>query len=1597
MSGGFSDLVKVYIENLNLPKETKVKLLASNPKTLADVSMWLEENNKEIKTDEKPAFNPFSTQSKTNLAKEIQLFSNNAAIISQTSNFLFNKDSLVDTDDASWGLGIERTSNTSEAKGVTLYTNASTNSTTAHKSQPVPEPTQEQKTKEAQDNAIASIRENVNTSIEIIMKQMEEQGIISEVYNSLKEYFDAQLSLSSVCRTIFAEQTTADLLQKAQDGNLTKEEYWGAKIDTLIDMLTADRNLSDEERACLEERFAQYTPEELNQLIDKAKCTNQEDYAKLTGQIDKLIEEGRNLLSANLGDSGGEVINENPNSIKALMKTGAGKEIMTFNEVWLAERGVEFDPQAIEEYEQAAAEYAMVTMVTNKANSIHELLKDSMTLVKGNNENAVDPQTREAGEKRLETNLITALKSLYGDNEEKINQKLQEISDGAISYKDGQFVYTVNKGYCLLNSAQKLLDAVDENVQKIQGCYAPEYYKNTMSSAYELAYGRKNATHLAQAFANDQEEIVGKVRTGVELTGAAVMVGGMFFCPPAALAGALTASFGGIGVEALNEATRSEGLTDEAKKKITEELMTNAALFAVGGAAGKMGSAAKAALLAEKCPTLMACIADIGVDATISLLGDMALTGEIDIAGEGLSQLMSVLAGHVRKIKFSNGNNNISHFGKDNDTSGISPKQHQQNLKELKTKYKDNLVVWNFIKKHKDDRELMNFINNSELTRIDLCYLGNLKDEQIINLKELMKIERKEPLSASDMLNFIINSNAESFAKLKERGLLGDIEGRSKAFSDNDLISLLTISDEQWEIIDKRNLLKDIDGRTVPLSGEDIAGLSEISDEQWKIVEKRNLLKDIQGSSLDSIAIKALIELSDEEFQITLDRKLIEISKTFCIGDSFNGRVLLPLLNLSDEDWKRAEELLAYRNKTPMLPDELLSIVNLDDKDYKRVIEVLDEIKDNSWDFTPDILIECTKISDEVFEKLKNSGKLKDLKGIEVSLITGFQKFIDKKSIRDMSKSEKREFMANLMAYKNVFINKDINLKDLIGILPSNEDEYAQIMKKISQSLNISTKAVTAEDKAKIENDLKQLAEVLKNTDLSDLEEINLTMPHSEFIAKAEEFMKELSDEEKAKVMEYFGFKIQDGKLTGYPNGDGKDLSLADISDPKTIDVVNKMKGLVDNYTDNNFITVKDHPELNAVLKEISRLVPEIFNQIDGSKIPVETIKALQKIVQKPNFDNLSDSDKKVIITATLLHNTDMASGSTSESAFDAYFIGEKMGLNKQELTKLYKIVEASDLIKKFMNTTKNIDTESGLSSKTEREKVFNYLAFMLKDSNNFELAQMLYSTKEVDGLTRNLDKMLQNKIKEIKAYDFMLPQTSGAELEAHAKIKNLKDYDVKVVNSADISDFYVYIHALGGATTGGSEITNIANFDKFGLVGDSSVICASYVGNGKAGTIGQAQYGLIFDVDANNQHVGAGYDIWSVSKTVNQMLDEYFNTPNDVKTEQRQFIATELKKILNITDEEYIQRLDNIKDKLNGEPVTFEKINEIDPEFAKAYKEFFKRNSSQNALLTNTHHNEILVTNPKIKGIFTKDINALPEDLIKYAHENNIPIVIIG
>ncbi|MBD9223857.1 hypothetical protein EGQ24_08170, partial [bacterium] len=46
-------------------------------------------------------------------------------------------------------------------------------------------------------------------------------------------------------------------------------------------------------------------------------------------------------------------------------------------------------------------------------------------------------------------------------------------------------------------------------------------------------------------------------------------------------------------------------------------------------------------------------------------------------------------------------------------------------------------------------------------------------------------------------------------------------------------------------------------------------------------------------------------------------------------------------------------------------------------------------------------------------------------------------------------------------------------------------------------------------------------------------------------------------------------------------------------------------------------------------------------------------------------------------------------------------------------------------------------------------------------------------------------------------------------------------------------------------------------------------------------------------------------------------------------------------------------------------------------------------------SLLRSSWHNEALVSNPKITGIFTDNIEKLPEEYLVKAQEENLPIVI--
>ena len=512
--------------------------------------------------------------------------------------------------------------------------------------------------KEAEDTAIETIASNSAQALRTINNI--DGGKISTTYNEIKEALHSELAESNVARVAYAQNESAELLRKAQNNELTYEEYCKRKKGVLLETFPLP-NMTDKQKASVAKMVASLSPKETEEFLKKSLALPNPKAKNYKSKVNEFLNDFKMsttemISTAQNGDKTGTL--KSTTKTKTAYKLSGGKRLMTFDETYKSEMGVTFKKENIEAYNRSAATFAGVSKMTEKLDEIHKQLDDNITIVEGNNRNGVDSRTLETCNKRLEICLKNSLRNLYGDNETAISKGLKDLTGENYSYKNGKltmdvpansgFAYTAN-GNDLVRLSKKVLKTVDENYQKTLGKKSLETYAKEMAEANKVAYGMKNAAQLADAYRADQEGVVHTVRAGVEYAGTAVMVAGMLCYPPVAFAGGAIASFGGVGVEMTEEATKRH--TDpETMKALGEELATNAALMVVGMKAGQTGAAVKNALLAKNSPKLMATIADIGTDASISLMGDLALTGQVNLEGEGFSQVMSLIAGHRGKI-----------------------------------------------------------------------------------------------------------------------------------------------------------------------------------------------------------------------------------------------------------------------------------------------------------------------------------------------------------------------------------------------------------------------------------------------------------------------------------------------------------------------------------------------------------------------------------------------------------------------------------------------------------------------------------------------------------------------------------------------------------------------------------------------------------------------------------------------------------------------------------------------------------------------------------------------------------------------------------
>lgn len=525
---------------------------------------------------------------------------------------------------------------------------------------------------EAQDDAIKCIKDNAQQAQSLLDNQ--DDGNISKAYNKLKEKLNSELAKSNVAKVVYKQFETAELLQEAKQETLTYNEYLKRKREDLFKIFPDVDSYSDKQKQMIKQGIDSLDEKQINRLQNQA--------LELPKKGDKNYNNGVKSFQQNfLNES--TVENSTSYAIGEVRKTSTtrklkggyspsnGDRLMTFEEVYALEQGVNFNKENIQKYNESANQYFFANTLNNKLQEVRNILSNDINLVEGNNANGIDPKTLENSNIRLKTSIYQALSKLYGNKLDKINKGLQDLTGETYAFKikntESKQTLTLdnielvdtsvpknskfkqNTDMVLPSLAKKIIKQLEVNYsEKLNGKNLEDYAK-AMASDYKNAYGVKDATALASAFSQDQEEIVQTTRNAVQITGMAVMIGGMAFFPPAALGGGLISSFGGIGVEAYNENTKNNP-NEQKNQELKKEAFVNAALFAVGAGAGKVGSMTKAALTTQNAPKLVAAMADVGVDSSISLLGDLALTGQIDLSGEGFSQLMSLAMGHKGKI-----------------------------------------------------------------------------------------------------------------------------------------------------------------------------------------------------------------------------------------------------------------------------------------------------------------------------------------------------------------------------------------------------------------------------------------------------------------------------------------------------------------------------------------------------------------------------------------------------------------------------------------------------------------------------------------------------------------------------------------------------------------------------------------------------------------------------------------------------------------------------------------------------------------------------------------------------------------------------------
>ncbi len=383
----------------------------------------------------------------------------------------------------------------------------------------------------------------------------------------------------------------------------------------------------------------------------------------------------------------------------------------SFEEKFKELTGVEFDEEKMIQYQEASNNYSFASILYQKANVFqNEVLSaqnmnevyNSFLNYYGSEDTALSKLNEYLKETYDNANFQTDTRRITGVNI-GVNKDTGE-KEITLTYTYPDLSYDKELGYeiwqdatdtetLLMNDAPNYLNYSDttgvaigdknkftqEANGKINELFNSnlEELGNTYAQIKHEAIGDADQLEqLVTQYCNSQNDFIDKLATGVQFAGLiTTTVGGVvtFVNPPTGIAimgignkMALAGMFGDNALELADQITSKNGLTQDEFINITKESALEITTLLVGANINKIAECAQQGTfalsqtlgLSKQASTWLSWMSEAGVDASLSILTDVAMTGDLNLSGNSLQVLLGILTG-VANAKYNSYKANV--------------------------------------------------------------------------------------------------------------------------------------------------------------------------------------------------------------------------------------------------------------------------------------------------------------------------------------------------------------------------------------------------------------------------------------------------------------------------------------------------------------------------------------------------------------------------------------------------------------------------------------------------------------------------------------------------------------------------------------------------------------------------------------------------------------------------------------------------------------------------------------------------------------------------------------------------------------------------